>query len=265
MKLVPLANDSLRGSFTMSMGRKGHGTTTLHNDTIIYVAPTRFSGVDSINYILENANTRESGLILISIAYDCVTVIRNDDLIIDEGAEINFSPIQNDSLCSSLFTVNIQALSSHGVTASPTNTVGTFRFHSSNGRFEADTFRYNVYYSGGQIFSGKVNVSVRPDTACANTLYAYPDSGASTSVNNVLSVPYSELTANDIFCLNDLPFRNITVAQNTNVGTISYLSDGFLFRPKSGTQGQTAVLSYTITSLRNPRKSSTSFLKIRIY
>jgi len=262
--LTPLSNDSVSGPFIMKMLKIRYGSVKVTKDTMFYEAPVNFNGDDSIVYQLQNEKSTKTGLIVLSITSDCVPVLNNDFLTMQEGTVVQFNPAINDSICSSAYSISILAANTNtAVTAAYYNN-GLFSFSVPYGKYEVtDHFTYTVRYNNGVSYSAQINVLVTPDSSCASRLQANPDT-ASTTVNSQLIIPYNVILNNDRFCPSDAPYGNINVESISQYGTITSLQDGIVFTPNANSRGRMAELNYSIYSERFHNIISRSVIRINI-
>jgi hypothetical protein len=258
-----LANDTIKGGFTLKMGTPLLGKLThTQGFKYNYEPAAGYVGTDTVSYevIIDGATLKSE--VVITVQRNCLITAVTDTVLINEGTSVTFDPLANDINCSSTLTPTYGNYSENGlsVNASPN---GHLQVSVAVGYFATKSVTYTICNNFNECTTGTIVFKVIPNQACATTLKANPDT-YTTDVNSPLLLPYDRVLLNDNYCLNDISDNEIEIIGNTQFGTLIKFANYFVYTPNLNFPASTERLEYRIRSRRFPNITATATLNINV-
>ena len=257
----PLANDVLAaGDFALTFAPAKHGTIIASaNKPGFYYAPeANFTGTDSVKYTISQLNQIASAWVYLTVSdsVNCPLLVQPDSLIAYQnggGASINV--LRNDAVCG-IYTLSTTGKPAHGSLLLEKN--GNLTFTPYKDFIGTDTAAYQVC-RGSVCTSAAVYIKVAYPQTCYSRFAATTDYLTDTAGTSFF-IPDSVLTANDIYCPNDLQKAGVTYARlRSTLGSIITIpgSRGTIYSYNLSRSYYADSLAYTITSASRPDVKST--------
>ena len=258
-----LANDTIKGSFTLKMANPAIGTIK-HTQGFKYNYQTApgFVGSDTIKYLVIIDGKTFASNAIITIQRNCLVTAVTDTIVVTEGGNLTYDPLANDNSCNSVLTATYGNYSENGLSVIVLPN-GHLQVAASNGYFGSKQVSYSVCNNFNECTTGTIVIKVVPNQACATTLNAVSDT-YTTDINSPLLLPFDRLLLNDRFCLNDVADNEIEIIGTTQFGTLRLFGNYLVYTPDVSFPPSTENLSYIIRSKRFPNITSTATLTINV-
>lgn len=258
-----LANDTIKGAFTLKMGTPLLGKVKhTQGFKYSYEPAPGYVGTDTVKYevVIDGVSLKSEAVI--TVQRNCQITAVTDTIIVNEGAKVTFDPLANDINCSSTLTATYGNYSEDGLSVISFPN-GHLQVTVANGYFATKSVTYTICNNFNECTTGTIVFKVNPNQACASTLKANSDT-YTTDLNSPLLLPFDRLLLNDSYCLNDIADTEIEIIGDTQFGTLSKFANYFIYTPNLNFPTSTERLEYKIRSKRFPSITATATLNISV-
>jgi len=262
VEISVLGNDSLRGSFTLSMGNVSKGVLTHQRDfTYLYTPKKGYVGTDSLSYLVITNGKEYKGTAYITVERNCSLQAVNDSINLFEGDGVIFDPSFNDSKCGANTSISLIHGNLSGISVA-TDQQGRVLVNSQPGYYGKQTFQYRLCNEYGDCSIAEIVVNVLPNPACSQLLSAQNDN---YNTQGFLILPYEYFLTNDNFCASDVDTSQIQIAGIAAHGTLQINPTFLVYTPDRQTPTPyTETINYTIKSKRFPNRTATAQVRITV-
>ena len=223
-----LANDTIKGSFTLLMGTPKFGNLNRSSGfKYTYQATPGFVGIDSISYQVTIDGSVYKAEVIITVQRNCFITAITDTILVTEGGKLVFDPLANDINCSSSLTATYGNYSENGLSVIPFPN-GHLQVTAANGFFKTKTVSYTICNNFNECTTGTIVIKAIPNAACAGTLQGVADSYSTNSFSPLL-LPFDRLLTNDNYCANDIDVNQIEIIGTTQHGSLQVFGNYIFF------------------------------------